>query len=53
MNVFNFVVFGMCSDKSDVNLLGIEGNDCYQAVRIPLDVEGKSMIANIIDRVEE
>lgn len=42
----------MRSNKSYVDFLGIERNDGNQPVGVPFDIEYKTMVAHIVDRIK-
>ena len=39
-------------NKLYIYFLGIEGNDRHQTVVVPFDIENKTVITYIIDRIE-
>ena len=42
----------MGANKPDINFLGIERDDGYQAIGIPFDIENKTVISYILNGVK-
>ena len=55
LNVFYFIVFSMCADKSNINSLhsNVKPKFCDKSVLVVRNVENNSFVPNIIGSIED